>query len=145
MPVPLSQVARIEPVFEEPILWRRNRDLMIAVRADIVDGVQAPDVTNAILPALEPIKEALPAGYRIETGGAIEESEKGNSSIFAMFPIMLVATLTILMMQLQSFSRLGHRADHRAARHHRRVAGAERLRRAVRLRGAARARSRSPA
>jgi multidrug efflux pump len=106
VPVPLGQVARIEPAFEEPILWRRNRDLMIAVRADIVDGVQAPEVTAAILPALEPIKAGLPAGYRIETGGAIEESEKGNGSIFAMFPIMIVATLTILMIQLQSFSRL---------------------------------------
>ena len=106
VPVPLSQVARIEPVSEEPILWRRNRDLMIAVRADIVDGVQAPEVTTQILPALAPIKEALPSGYRIETGGAIEESEKGNSSIFKMFPIMLVVTLTLLMLQLQSFSRL---------------------------------------
>lgn len=105
--VPLAQVARIEPVVEEPILWRRNRDLMIAVRADIRDGVQAPDVTNAILPALAPIKAALPAGYRIETGGAIEESEKGNGSIFKMFPIMLVVTLTILMIQLQSFARVG--------------------------------------
>jgi len=105
-PVPLSQVARIEPTFEEPIVWRRNRDLMIAVRADVVDGVQAPEVTAQILPALEKVKEALPAGYRIETGGAIEESEKGNSSIFAMFPIMIVATLTLLMIQLQSFSRL---------------------------------------
>jgi multidrug efflux pump subunit AcrB len=106
VPVSIAQVARIEPSFEEPILWRRNRDLMIAVRADIVDGVQAPEVTAQILPALEEVKAAMPAGYRIETGGAIEESEKGNASIFAMFPIMLVATLTILMLQLQSFARL---------------------------------------
>ena len=105
--VSLSQVARIEPVSEEPILWRRNRELLISVRADIRDGVQAPDVTSAILPALAPIKAALPAGYRIETGGAIEESEKGNSSIFKMFPIMLVVTLTLLMIQLQSFVRVG--------------------------------------
>ncbi|HEU0220808.1 MAG TPA: efflux RND transporter permease subunit, partial [Paracoccaceae bacterium] len=89
-----------------PILWRRNRDLLIAVRADIVDGVQAPDVTNQILPALESIKAALPPGYRIDTGGAVEESEKGNGSIFAMFPVMIIATLTLLMIQLQNFSRL---------------------------------------
>ena len=106
IPVPLSQAARLEPSYEEPILWRRNRDLMITVRADIVDGVQPPQVTNEILPGLAPIKQALAPGYRIETGGTIEESEKGNGSIFAMFPIMLVATLTILMVQLQSFSRL---------------------------------------
>jgi multidrug efflux pump subunit AcrB len=106
VPVPLSQVARIETAHEEPILWRRNRDLVISVRADIRDGVQAPDVTKAILPQLDGIKRALPPGYRIETGGAIEESEKGNGSLFAMFPIMIIATLTLLMIQLQSFSRL---------------------------------------
>ena len=79
---------------------------MIAVRADIADGVQAPQVSTEILALLEPIKAALPDGYRIETGGTIEESVKGNNSIFPMFPIMLIATLTILMVQLQSFSRL---------------------------------------
>ncbi|MDQ0474833.1 efflux RND transporter permease subunit [Labrys wisconsinensis] len=106
VPVPLAQVARIEAAHEEPILWRRNRELMIPVRADIRDGVQAPDVTNAILPKLEAIRRALPPGYRIETGGAIEESEKGNVSLFAMFPIMIAATLMLLMLQLQSFARL---------------------------------------
>ena len=137
--VPLAQVARIEPVAEEPILWRRNRELMISVRADIADGVQAPDVTNAILPALEPIKAALPAGYRIETGGAIEESEKGNSSIFKMFPIMLVATLTHPDDPAAELRAGRHRAPDRAARDHRCVARLEPLRRAVRLRGAPRA------
>ncbi|MDW4551649.1 efflux RND transporter permease subunit [Defluviimonas sp. D31] len=104
--VPLAQVARIEPAFEDPILWRRNRDLMIAVRSDIVDGVQAPQVSTEIRQALASLVAALPEGYRIETGGTIEESVKGNGSIFAMFPIMLVVTLTILMVQLQSFARL---------------------------------------
>jgi multidrug efflux pump subunit AcrB len=39
-------------------------------------------------------------------GGAIEESQKGNSSIFLLFPIMLLGMLTLLMIQLQSLSRL---------------------------------------
>jgi multidrug efflux pump len=105
-PVPLAQVAKLEYGSEEPILWRRNRDMSITVRADIVDGVQAPDVTNAIWPKLDPIKAKLPAGYRLEIGGAIEESSKANASIGAMFPIMILAMLTLLMLQLQSFSRL---------------------------------------
>ena len=46
--VPVSQVARIEYVFEEPILWRRNRETVLTVRSDIVPGVQAPDVTAAL-------------------------------------------------------------------------------------------------
>ncbi|HYC16443.1 MAG TPA: efflux RND transporter permease subunit [Pseudolabrys sp.] len=104
--VPLSQIARVEYSHEEPILWRINRDMSITVRGDVVDGVQPPDVTNAIWPKLKPIRDSLGAGYRIEIGGAIEESEKGNASIFALFPVMIAAMLTLLMIQLQSISRL---------------------------------------
>ncbi|MFL5050150.1 MAG: efflux RND transporter permease subunit, partial [Xanthobacteraceae bacterium] len=66
--VPLSQIARLHYEYEEPILWRRNRDIVLTARADIIDNVQAPDVTSEILPQLKPIKDALPYGYRIETG-----------------------------------------------------------------------------
>ena len=104
--VPLSQIARIEYSHEEPILWRRNRDMAITVRADVADGVQAPDVTNQIWPKLQDIRASLPPAYRIEMGGAIEESAKGNASIFALFPLMVMVMLTLLMIQLQSFSRL---------------------------------------
>ncbi len=104
--VPLSQIARIEYSHEEPILWRRNRDMAITVRADVADGVQAPDVTNQIWPKLQDIRASLPPAYRIEMGGAIEESAKGNASIFVLFPLMVMVMLTLLMIQLQSFSRL---------------------------------------
>jgi multidrug efflux pump len=104
--VPLSQIARIDYAHEEPILWRRNRDMAITVRADVADGVQAPDVTNQIWPKLQEIRASLPPAYRIEMGGAIEESAKGNASIFALFPVMVMVMLTLLMIQLQSFSRL---------------------------------------
>jgi multidrug efflux pump len=104
--VPLSQVARLHYEYEEPILWRRNRDIVLTARADIVDNVQAPDVTSEILPKLQSIKAALPYGYRIETGGSIEESVKANAALAAVFPVMGVAMLALLMIQLQSFSRL---------------------------------------
>jgi multidrug efflux pump len=104
--VPLSQIARIKYQYEEPILWRRNRDLVLTVRGDIVDGVQAPDVSNEVRPKLKSIEDALPYGYRIETGGAIEESVKANASLAAVFPAMAVVMLALLMIQLQSFSRL---------------------------------------
>jgi multidrug efflux pump len=106
IPVPLAQVGRIEYTHEEPILWRRNRDMSITVRADVIDGVQPPDVTAAIWPNLQTIRDELPAGYRLEIGGAVEESEKANASIYVLFPVMLAAMLTLLMIQLQSFSRL---------------------------------------
>jgi multidrug efflux pump subunit AcrB len=104
--VPLSQIARLHYEFEEPILWRRNRDIVLTARGDVVDHVQAPDVTNAVLPKLGTIKAALPYGYRIETGGSIEESVKANRALAVVFPVMAVAMLALLMVQLQSFSRL---------------------------------------
>src|ERR1041385_5459779 len=80
--------------------------MAITVRADVVDGVQPPDVTNAIWPKLQSIRDSLEPAYRIEIGGAIEESQKGNASIFVLFPVMIIAMLTLLMFQLQSISRL---------------------------------------
>ena len=106
VPVPLSQIARLHYEFEEPILWRRNRDLVLTARGDIVDGVQAPDVSTEVLAKLGGIEDALPYGYRIETGGSIEESAKANVALAAVFPAMAVVMLALLMIQLQSFSRL---------------------------------------
>lgn len=103
--VPLSQLARIEYVQEEGIVWHRNRVPTITVRGDIYTPIQAPTVTAEIEPLLEPIRARLPPGFRIETGGTVEESAKGNASIGASFPVFIVAMLTLLMIQLQSFSR----------------------------------------
>jgi multidrug efflux pump subunit AcrB len=105
-PVPLAQIAKISYGYEEPILWRRNRDMVLTVRADIAPGVQAPTVTAAIQPKLQSIITGLPIGYRIDRGGAVEESEKANVALFKLFPLMLLAMLTLLMFQVQSFSKL---------------------------------------
>src|SRR5262249_58997972 len=104
--VQLSQMARLRYEYEEPILWRRSRDLVLTARADVVDSVQPPDVSAAIEPHLQSIKDALPYGYRIETGGATEESAKADTALGAVFPGMAIAMLALLMVQLQSFSRL---------------------------------------
>ncbi|MDD3596278.1 efflux RND transporter permease subunit [Sulfuricurvum sp.] len=104
--IPLSQVAKIESTFEDPVLWRRNRDMALTVRSDLAEGIQGPYATSKIMPALEPVIDSLPVGYRIESGGAIEESDKANKALFAVFPIMFAVMLLILMMQLQNFSLL---------------------------------------
>lgn len=102
--IPLSHVAKIEPTFEEPVLWRRDRDMALSVRSDLADGIQGPYATTKIMPSLQPIIDALPSGYRIEAGGAIEESDKSNLALFAVFPAMFAVMLLILMVQLQRFS-----------------------------------------
>jgi len=104
--VPLSQVARVRNELEEPVLWRRNRDMAITVRADVKDGEQGVSVTNEIQPHLKDIEAKLPSGYRIDVGGAVEESDKANKALAAVFPLMLLTILTILMLQLQSFSKM---------------------------------------
>lgn len=105
-PVPLSQVARLEPVMEEPILWRRNREPFLTVRAEIAPGLQAPDVTAAAQPRVAEVARGLPVGMRIETGGAAEESGKANASLFALFPAMVAVMLLVLMVQLRHFGRV---------------------------------------
>lgn len=104
--VPLSQVAHATRATESPILWRRNREPFVIALADVVEGAQPPDVSAALWPKLQSLRDALPPGYRIEMGGAVEESQKGTSSIFILFPIMVMAMLTLLMTQMQNFSRL---------------------------------------
>jgi multidrug efflux pump len=104
--VPLAQVARLEHGFEQGIFWRRDRLPVITVRSDIRDGIQAPAVSARVNARLEEIRARLPLGYRIETGGAVEDSGKGQRSIAVVVPVMVLAMLTVLMVQLQSFPRL---------------------------------------
>jgi len=104
--VPLSQVAKVRYELEEPVLWRRNRDMAITVRADVKDGEQAVSVTQEIKPLLKDIEAKLPSGYRIDVGGAVEESEKANRALLVVAPLMIVTILLLLMLQLQDFSRM---------------------------------------
>ncbi|WP_425066084.1 efflux RND transporter permease subunit [Reyranella sp.] len=104
--VSLAQLATLKFELEEPILWRRNKDLLMTVRAGVADGVQGPDVAARIDKALAPVRASLPPGYRIEVGGDQEESAKSQASIFKMMPLMAFLMILFLMLQLQSFSKL---------------------------------------
>jgi len=103
--VPLSQVANISYAFEDGVIWRRNRIPTITVQGDIVGHVQAPVVTRQLEPALDPIRAKLPPGYRIEVGGATEESARGQASVNAVVPIAVLTVITLLMIHLQSISK----------------------------------------
>ena len=103
--VPLQQVATVRPVWEPGIIWREGREYAVTVQADVIDGIQGATMTSALLKAFEPMNSKLPAGVRIEVGGAVEESSKGQLSIAAGMPIMLFIIFTLLVIQLQSFSR----------------------------------------
>jgi len=105
--VPLSQIANLEYDFEEGVIWRRNRIPTVTVRAHLYGSdIQAPTVSAQIEEKLTEIQRQLPVGYRLETGGAVEESAKGSDSVAAGMPLFLFSVLTVLMIQLQSFSRV---------------------------------------
>jgi multidrug efflux pump len=104
--VPLAQIARIHYTFEEGLIWRRDRIPTISVRATVYGNMQAPAISTMVLEKLEAVRATLPPGYSIATGGAIEESSKGSASVAAGGALFLFVVLTILMVQLQSFSRV---------------------------------------
>ena len=102
--VPLSQIGHVEIRPEDPILRRRDRTPTITVQSDFDEAVQPPEVSMEIEKALAPIIARLPNGYRIETGGNIEDSAKANSALLPVFPVMVLLTLLVLVLQTRSLS-----------------------------------------
>jgi multidrug efflux pump subunit AcrB len=107
--IPLLQIATPVMGWEPGVMWREGRQFAITVQSDIAEGLQGATVTAQLLPALKKTEATWQgqglSGYRIEVAGAVEESAKGSASIAAGVPIMLFITFTLLMLQLQSFSR----------------------------------------
>lgn len=102
--IPLSQIGEVEVQMEEPVMRRRDRIPTITVRGDIAENLQPPDVSTAIMKALQPVIDTLPAGYRIEQAGSIEESGKATKAMVPLFPIMIAMTLLIIILQVRSMA-----------------------------------------
>ena len=104
--VALSQIATLEYGFEEGVIWHRNRLPTVTVRADIYGKEQPATLVAQILPTLEDVRAELPDGYLLEVGGTVEDSTRGQDSVKAGVPLFIVVVLTLLMVQLRSFSRM---------------------------------------
>jgi multidrug efflux pump len=103
--VPLAQIATLEYGFEEGVIWHRNRLPTVTVRADVYGKEQPASLVKQILPTLESIRAQLPDGYQLDVGGTVEDSSRGQRSVYAGVPLFIVVVLTLLMLQLKSFSR----------------------------------------
>ncbi len=103
--VPMTQVAKVSFGWEPGVLWREGRRFAVTVQGDVVEGVQGPTVSAALWPRMQALAAEMPPGYGIELAGAAAESSKGQGSIAAGVPLMLFIIFTLLMLQLQSFSR----------------------------------------
>ncbi|MDQ0510096.1 efflux RND transporter permease subunit [Ancylobacter amanitiformis] len=102
--VPLSQFATFEYEQTYPLVWRRDRVPSLTVQADVAPGVLPDEVVGPLAPKIEELSASLPAGYRIETGGTVEESTKSLASVVAVVPLMLLIMVTVLMFQLRRFT-----------------------------------------
>ena len=107
--VPVTQLVKPVLTWEPGVMWRESREYAITVQCDITEGLQGATVTKQLLPELKALEakwaQADGGSYQIQVAGAVEESSKGSSSIAAGMPVMLFLTFTLLMLQLQSFSR----------------------------------------
>ncbi len=101
--IPVRQLGKLTIQYEEPVIKRYNREPFLAVHAD-VEGAQPPDVTKAIWDTMQQIRDDLPAGYRIDIGGSVEQSGKADQSIQKLQPLMLALMLIFIMLQMRSFS-----------------------------------------
>ncbi|BAL26064.1 efflux RND transporter permease subunit [Azoarcus sp. KH32C] len=104
--VSLSQIATPEYGFEQGVIWRRNRVPTVTVRATLYGNVQPAAIVAQLAPQIDALQAKLPLGAHIEVGGSVEESAKGGGSVAAGMPLFIIAVLTVLMLQLQSFSRV---------------------------------------
>ena len=104
--VPLAALGHFTYGLEYGVVWERDRQPIITVQADVQHNAQGIDVTNRVDNALATVRKQLPVGYRVVIGGSVEENAKAQSSINVQMPLLVVAVLVLLMVQLQSFSRV---------------------------------------
>jgi len=102
--VPLTQIGKLEVRNENPIQRRRDRLVTITLQGDIDERLQPPDVANQLIKEMQPLVKSLPAGYKIETGGALDESAKANTALAAVFPIMIALMMIVIIFQVRSIS-----------------------------------------
>lgn len=104
--VPVSELASVDYEQDLPLVWRRDRLPTLTVQAEPRDGVLAATAVAGLAEKVSDLKRQLAPGYKIIEGGSVEESQKGQSSVLAVFPLMIILMMTVLMIQMQSFSRL---------------------------------------
>ncbi len=104
--VPLSAVAKFRYELEQPMIARRDRIPTITVKAAVIGSTQPATIVEDLKPEVEAFTKTMPVGYTVEIGGSVESSAESQGPIVAVAPLMLFAMATILMIQLQSFSRL---------------------------------------
>jgi len=104
--IPLLAFATVRYELEQPLVWRRDRLPTITIKASVRDEIQPTDLVKVLKPTIDDFAAKLPVGYKVATGGTVEESGKAQGPIAKVLPLMLFLMATFLMIQLHSVQKL---------------------------------------
>jgi multidrug efflux pump subunit AcrB len=99
-PVPLEQVANIDVAWDFGTIRRLDRQRVVEVSADIVEGAAADDIQNGMLSWID-ARQAEPGwrGVDATAAGELADSEKANNRLLSTLPVVFLLTILLLMMQ----------------------------------------------
>lgn len=103
VPVPVLQVADIQPKIELSQLRRYNQKRTVTIYAKH-QYLQAQDLYQAALPALAAID--MPDTYSVSLAGELESSGEANSALFEYMPQCLGIIILLLVWQFNSIRRV---------------------------------------
>jgi multidrug efflux pump subunit AcrB len=104
--IPLLAFATVRYELEQPLVWRRDRKPTITLKAAVRDDMQPTDLVKELKPEIEKFAAGLPVGYKVATGGTVEESGKAQGPIAKVVPLMIFLMATFLMIQLHSVQKM---------------------------------------
>jgi multidrug efflux pump subunit AcrB len=104
--IPLLAFASVRYELEQPLVWRRDRKPTITIKTAVIGDIQPTDLVKLLKPDIDKYAAALPAGYKVATGGTVEESAKAQGPINKVVPLMIFLMATFLMIQLHSVQKM---------------------------------------
>ncbi|MDY7562390.1 efflux RND transporter permease subunit [Pseudomonas sp. 10B1] len=104
--IPLLAFASVRYELEQPLVWRRDRKPTVTVKAAVSDTIQPTDLVKQLKPDIDKFASGLPVGFKVATGGTVEESGKAQGPIAKVVPLMVFLMATFLMIQLQSVQKM---------------------------------------
>jgi len=101
-PVPLIQVADFKGYIAPGKFKRYNQERTLSVSGKHTT-MQAAEFHETLWPFIQSLD--LPEGIRIEIGGEVEASEKGNQALVENLPFAIIGIIVLLVLQFNSFRR----------------------------------------
>ena len=100
--VPLRQVARVTPQWEDGQIAHRNGVRTITVMADVVDGVNVISQTRKL--QRQVTQDIMPKGVTLSWGGEDEQANEANPQILGG---LMISVVIIFFLMLAHFRRIG--------------------------------------